>query len=175
MRRAVFLDRDGVINANLERNGRPVAPTTLADFRLLPGVEDAVLRLRERGYLIIVITNQPDVAEGLTQRSTVDAMHDLVRAKLAVDDIEVCFHNDAAGCACRKPKPGMILKAAAAHGIDLTRSYVVGDRWRDVGAGRAAGCSTIFIDYGYKQDGPNCPDLVAKSLAEAAALILGRD
>lgn len=175
MKSAVFLDRDGVINANLERNGRPVAPTTLAEFRLLPGVEDAVRQFKERGFLVIVITNQPDVADGRTARSTVEAMHDLVRDRLAVDDIRVCFHNDSAGCACRKPKPGMIFDAAAEHGIDLATSYLVGDRWRDVAAGRAAGCSTIFIDYGYKQDGPNVPDRVVKSLHEAAALILGKD
>lgn len=173
MRRAVFLDRDGVINANLERDGRPVAPTTIAEFRILPGVDDAMHRLKERGYLIVVITNQPDVANGLTERATVEAMHEIIRTRLPVDDIKVCFHNDAAGCACRKPKPGLILTAAAEHGIDLARSYVVGDRWRDVAAGRAAGCSTIFIDYGYKQDGANCPDKVAESLPEAAAFILG--
>ncbi len=173
MRRAVFLDRDGVINANLERDGRPVAPTTLAEFRILPGVEHAVRQLKEHGYLVVVITNQPDVANGLTERATVEAMHDIVRARLPVDDIRTCFHNDAAGCECRKPKPGLILAAAAEHGIDLARSFVIGDRWRDVAAGRAAGCSTIFIDYGYKQDGANFPDKVAESLPEAAAFILG--
>lgn len=175
MRRAVFLDRDGVINANLERNGRPVAPMALAEFRLLPGVVESVQRLRQRGFLIVVITNQPDVADGRTARSTVDAMHDLVRSKLAVDDIRVCFHNESAGCACRKPKPGMILDAAAEHSIALARSYVVGDRWRDIEAGRAAGCMTFFIDYGYQQDGPNSPDRVVKSLPEATALILEQD
>jgi D-glycero-D-manno-heptose 1,7-bisphosphate phosphatase len=175
MRSAVFLDRDGVINANLERNGRPVAPTTLAEFELLPGVVESVQRMKERGYLIIVITNQPDVADGRTARSTVDAMHDLIRCKIAVDDIKVCFHNDSAGCACRKPKPGMILDAAAEHGIDLARSYVVGDRWRDIAAGRAAGCMTFFVDYDHKQDGPNFPDRVVKSLPEATSLILGED
>lgn len=174
MRRAVFLDRDGVINANLERDGRPVAPTTLAEFRILPGVEDAVRRLKDRGYLVVVITNQPDVANGLTERATVEAMHDVIRSRLAVDDIRTCFHNDAAGCDCRKPKPGLILAAAVEHDIDLTQSYVVGDRWRDVAAGRAAGCATIFIDYGYRQDGPNFPDKVAKSLPEATAFILNR-
>lgn len=175
MKPAVFLDRDGVINANLERNGRPVAPTVLAEFHLLPGVVESVQRLRQRGYLIVVITNQPDVADGRTTRSTVEAMHDLIRSKLAVDDIKVCFHNDLADCACRKPKPGMILDAAAEHGIDLTRSYVVGDRWRDIEAGRAAGCMTVFIDYGYKQDGTHFPDRVVKSLPEATTLILGED
>jgi D-glycero-D-manno-heptose 1,7-bisphosphate phosphatase len=175
VRRAVFLDRDGVINANLERDGRPVAPTRLADFKLLPGVEDAVRRLKQRGYLVIVITNQPDVANGLTERATVEAMHDVIRARLLIDDIKACFHNDAAGCDCRKPKPGLILAAAAEHHIDLAQSYMVGDRWRDVAAGRAAGCRTIFVDYSYPQDGPNLPDLVVKSLPEAAAIVLSRE
>ncbi len=174
-RPAVFLDRDGVINANLERDGRPVAPTTLAEFRLLPGVEGAVRRLKQRGFLVVVITNQPDVANGLTERATVEAMHDAIRAQLPVDDIKTCFHNDAANCDCRKPKPGLILAAAVEHGIDLAQSYLVGDRWRDIAAGRAAGCSTIFVDYGYKQDGPNFPDAAAKSLPEAAEMILGRE
>jgi D-glycero-D-manno-heptose 1,7-bisphosphate phosphatase len=175
VRRAVFLDRDGVINANLERDGRPVAPRALAEFKLLPGVEDAIRRLKQYGYLVIVITNQPDVANGLTERATVEAMHDMMRERLPIDDIKVCFHNDAAGCDCRKPKPGLIVTAAAEHDIDLARSYVVGDRWRDVAAGRAAGCCTIFVDYSYKQDGPNHPDLVVKSLPEATAIILSRE
>lgn len=175
MRRAVFLDRDGVINANLERDGRPIAPRMLADFKILPGVEDAVRRLKQRGYLVIIATNQPDVANGLTERSTVDAMHDVIRAQLPVDDIRVCFHNDAAQCDCRKPKPGLIFAAAAEHDIDLAQSYMVGDRWRDVAAGRAAGCFTIFVDYSYKQDGPNFPDKMVKSLPEAAAIILNRE
>lgn len=170
--RAVFLDRDGVINANLERDGKPVAPTTLDEFRLLPGVEQVVSALKRAGYLVIVCTNQPDVATGRTQRTTVEAMHDIVRHKLAVDDIRVCFHTDADNCACRKPKPGLILAAARERSIDLTTSYLVGDRWRDIAAGRAAGCLTIFVDYGYEQEGPNEPDHMVASLAEAASLIL---
>lgn len=174
VRPAVFLDRDGVINANVERDGRPVAPTTLDDFHFLPGVEDAIRRLRQAGYLVIVFTNQPDVSTGRTPRATVDAMHAVIREKLLVDDIKVCIHTDADACACRKPKPGMILEAAREHAIDLTKSYAVGDRWRDIAAGRAAGCLTIFIDYGYEQDGPNEPDHVAGSLTEATDFILSR-
>ncbi|MGB6535375.1 MAG: HAD family hydrolase [Xanthobacteraceae bacterium] len=169
---AVFLDRDGVINANLERNGRPTAPRSLAEFRLLPGVEEAVTRLKRHGYAVVVVTNQPDVADGLTPRATVDAMHGIIRATLAIDDIKTCFHNDAAGCDCRKPKPGLILQAAAERGLALAQSYLVGDRWRDIAAGRAAGCRTVFIDYGYRQDQPNHPHMVARSLAEATELIL---
>jgi D-glycero-D-manno-heptose 1,7-bisphosphate phosphatase len=99
-------------------------------------------------------------------------MHDLIRSQLDIDDIKACFHDDAACCDCRKPKPGMILAAAAEHDVDLTRSFVIGDRWRDVAAGRAAGCATIFIDYGYQQDGINLPDKTARSLPEAVTIIL---
>jgi D-glycero-D-manno-heptose 1,7-bisphosphate phosphatase len=174
VRPAVFLDRDGVINANVERDGRPVAPTRLEDFKLLPGVEGAIRRLKEAGFLVVVFTNQPDVSTGRTTRATLDTMHAIVREKLLVDDIKVCIHTDADACNCRKPKPGMILDAAREHAIDLSKSYAVGDRWRDIAAGRAAGCLTIFIDYGYEQDGPNEPDHVAGSLPEAADFILSR-
>lgn len=170
--KAVFLDRDGVINANLERDGRPVAPTSLAEFRILPGVEDAIRRLKAAGFVIIVVTNQPDVATGLTTRATVEAMHAVIRQRLPVDDIKVCFHTDADGCTCRKPKPGMLLQAADTWKIDLAASFIVGDRWRDVCAGHAAGCTAIFVDYGYRQDGPNEPDRIVGSLAEAADHIL---
>ena len=171
-KRAVFLDRDGVINANLERDRRPFAPTTLAEFHFLPGVDASIRRLKDAGFIVIVVTNQPDVANGITPRATVDAMHAEVRARLAVDDIEVCFHTDAENCACRKPKPGMLLAAATKYGIDLKRSWMVGDRWRDVDAGRAAGCSTVFIDYGYIQDQPVLADRISFSLAEATEYIL---
>jgi len=171
---AVFLDRDGVINANLERNGKPVAPTSLSEFRILPGVIEGVRLLKEAGFLLVVVTNQPDVANGLTPRPTVEAMHAEIRRQLPIDDIVVCFHADADKCSCRKPKPGMIFDAAARHGIDLASSYLVGDRWRDVHAGRSAGCRTIFIDNGYPQDQPHQPDKVAHSLREAADFILDR-
>jgi len=133
---AVFLDRDGVINANLERNGKPVAPTSLSEFRILPGVIEGVRLLKEAGFLLVVVTNQPDVANGLTPRPTVEAMHAEIRRQLPIDDIVVCFHADADKCSCRKPKPGMIFDAAARHGIDLASSYLVGDRWRDVNESR---------------------------------------
>lgn len=173
--KAVFLDRDGVINANLERDGRPVAPTSLAEFSILPGVDDLARRLKEAGFLLVIVTNQPDVANGLTPKATVEAMHNEIRRRLPIDDIMVCFHADSDRCSCRKPKPGMILRAAAKHGIDLGASYLVGDRWRDVHAGRAAGCHTIFVDYGYPQDQPAQPDKVVRSLREAAEFIAGRE
>jgi D-glycero-D-manno-heptose 1,7-bisphosphate phosphatase len=170
--RAVFADRDGVLCANMMRDGRPVAPTRLEDFRLLPGVEESVRALKAAGYLVIVVTNQPDVSTGRTPQATVEAMHDIIRARLAVDDIKVCFHTNADNCNCRKPKPGMLLDAAAERGIDLPASYIVGDRWSDVVAGREAGCATIFVDYGYEPDTPGKADNVVASFSEAARVIL---
>jgi transaldolase len=175
MVRAVFLDRDGVLNANLERDGRPVAPTSLAEFRILPGVPEAVRRLKSKGFLVVVVTNQPDVPGGRTPRNTVDAMHARLRDELPIDDIKICFHVDADQCACRKPKAGMLFEAAQSWNIDLAASYIVGDRWRDTEAGRTAGCLTIFVDYGYVQDGPNRPDKVVRSLPEAVTYILDRE
>jgi len=174
MVRAVFLDRDGVINANLERNGKPVAPTSLADFQIFPGAADAVRRLKDAGFLIVVVTNQPDVRTGLTPKATMEAMHDEVRRQMPIDDFLICFHIDADNCACRKPKPGLILEAISKYDIDPASSYVVGDRWRDVFAGQAAGCRTIRIDHGFAEERPSAPDRVVGSLTEAADFILGR-
>lgn len=172
MVRAVFLDRDGVINANLERNGKPVAPTTLAELKIFPDAAAAVRRLKDAGFLTIVVTNQPDVRTGLTPKAIMEAMHDEIRRQMPIDDMLICLHVDADNCACRKPKPGLILTAAEKYGIDLASSYIVGDRWRDVLAGQAAGCRTIYVDYGYVQDQPATADRTVNSLAEAADFIL---
>jgi D-glycero-D-manno-heptose 1,7-bisphosphate phosphatase len=174
MVRAVFLDRDGVINANVQRNGKPVAPTSITDFRFLPRVDVATRRLKAAGFLLIIATNQPDVATGLTSAATIEAMHAEVRRLLPIDDIMVCFHTDSDLCICRKPKPGMLLKAAEKYGIELAASYMVGDRWRDVQAGRAAGCRTIFVDYGYPQDQAADADEIVHSMFEATEVILKR-
>jgi D-glycero-D-manno-heptose 1,7-bisphosphate phosphatase len=173
--RAVFLDRDGVINANLVRGGRPVAPTSLSEFHILPGTQDALFKLKSAGFEVIVVTNQPDVATGHTSKASVEAMHAQLRRELSIDDIKVCYHVDLDNCTCRKPKPGLILAAAAERNIDLATSYMIGDRWRDVGAGKAAGCLTIFVDYGYVQDGPCMPDTVVRSPSEAIAYVMERE
>ena len=174
MVKAVFLDRDGVINANLERSGKPVAPTTLEEFRIFPDAAAAVHRLKDAGYLLVVVTNQPDVATGRMPRAVMDAMHAQIRALMPIDDFEICIHTDADGCDCRKPKPGLLIKAAARHDIDLPASVMIGDRWRDVLAGQAAGCGmTIRVDHGLPEDRPSTPDRTVKSLDEAAAFILG--
>jgi D-glycero-D-manno-heptose 1,7-bisphosphate phosphatase len=172
--RAVFLDRDGVINANIERAGRAVAPTELDQFEFLPGVAGAVVRLKAAGFLVVVITNQPDVATGLTPRATVDEMHRRIRASMPVDDIKVCFHVDRDNCTCRKPKPGLIREAEAEYGVDLSASYVVGDRWRDVEAGQGAGCHTILVGQPDQQERPCRPDKAVPSLPDAVEYILSQ-
>ena len=170
--RAVFLDRDGVINRAFVRDGKPYPPASAAEVEVLPGVGDALERLRAAGFLLIVVTNQPDVARGRQSREAVEAINAVLRERLPLDDIRVCYHDDADGCACRKPAPGLILEAADEHRIDVGTSYTVGDRWRDVEAGRRAGSRTVFIDCGYDEPPPVHFDASARSLAEAVDWIL---
>jgi D-glycero-D-manno-heptose 1,7-bisphosphate phosphatase len=172
MRRAVFLDRDGVVNRALLRDGKPYPPSSLADLRLLPGVREACRMLREAGFALILITNQPDIARGTANASEVGEIHSRLRRFLQLDDVRVCPHDDDARCDCRKPKPGLLLEAAETWNIDLGSSFVVGDRWRDVEAGQRAGCQTIFLDYGYRERQPDGPFTRVRSLLEAANWIL---
>lgn len=176
LRRAVFLDRDGVINEPLVRNGLPFPPETSSAFRVIGGVADACRMLKGAGFLLVVATNQPDVGRGAVPQSEVEAMHSAMTAALPIDRVEVCYDPaDSPESSRRKPKPGMLLDAARELGIDLTRSYMVGDRWRDVDCGRAAGCSTIFIDYGYGEPLRAQPDVRAGNLLEAARVIMARE
>lgn len=171
MARAAFLDRDGVLNQSIVRDGRPYAPHRLEDFVILPEAPAAVRRLKAAGYLIIVATNQKDVGAGLMSQDMLDAMHARLSAAVPVDDIRVCTCIDE--CPCYKPNPGMLLDAARDWSIDLSASVMIGDRWRDVGAGRNAGCRTIFIDRGYAEALRHTPDLVATDLADAVDKLLG--
>jgi D-glycero-D-manno-heptose 1,7-bisphosphate phosphatase len=170
--RAVFLDRDGVINRALVRDGKPYPPSSLAELEMLPGVGEALHSLHEAGFLLIVVTNQPDVARGTTPRATVDAINNALAARLPITEFRTCFHDSQDGCDCRKPRPGALLAAARDHGIDLTASYMVGDRWRDTEAGASAGCKTFFVDYAYDEKRPGAFDYKVGSLAEAARIIL---
>ncbi len=174
-RRAVFLDRDGVINRALVRDGKPYPPRSLEELEILPGVVEACDRLRAAGFLLVVATNQPDVGRGTLNRDTLDQIHAHLRTVLPLDRIEVCPHGGekfGQPCDCRKPRPGMLLKAAREMGIDLSQSWMVGDRWRDIECGRAAGCHTVFIDYGYSEGVKTAPDRVATTLLEAAVEII---
>ena len=173
VRRAVFLDRDGVINRAVVRAGKPYPPRNLACLEVLPGVFQALQALREAGWLLIVVTNQPDVARGTASRADVEAIHEHLSHILPIDEFRTCYHDSHDGCDCRKPLPGALVAAGHDHGIDLSASWMVGDRWRDIEAGQRAGCKTFFIDYGYAEPRPAQIDAIVGSLQEAAHIILG--
>jgi D-glycero-D-manno-heptose 1,7-bisphosphate phosphatase len=172
MRRAVFLDRDGVINRVTLRNGKPYPPNSVAALDILPGVHEALLRLKNAGFMLIVVSNQPDVARGTTTREAVETIHERLADSLPIDRFMVCYHDTSDNCDCRKPRPGMLLASAKELLIDLTKSYMVGDRWRDIEAGNRAGCKTLFIDSGYLEESPHGYDFRVASLLEAASIIL---
>lgn len=173
MARAVFLDRDGVIIRAMVRDGKPYPPENLQQVELDHDATQALADLRRADYLLILITNQPDVARGTQDQAVVEAINSDLCTRLSLDDCLVCYHDDRDSCNCRKPRPGLILRAAQRHNIDLTRSFVIGDRWRDIDAGHAAGCRTVFIDHGYQERLPaNPPDASVTSLKDAATWIL---
>src|SRR5271163_4409966 len=172
-RPAVFLDRDGVINRAVVRDGKPFPPSLVKELELPPEVPSSLRDLKAHGFALFVITNQPDVSRGTHTRDAVEAIHQALASSLPIDDIFACYHDDADHCACRKPNPGMLLEAQRKHNIDLSRSFMVGDRWRDIDAGHAAGCKTVLIDYGYRERKPaQPPEATVRSLREAADWIL---
>lgn len=173
--RAVFLDRDGILNRVELRGGKPYPPQLLTEDVITPGIGPALARLKQRGFLLIVATNQPDVVTGKQSKAALEAFHGLLKARLPLDEIRVCMELDSPECRCYKPKPGMLLDAAKAHGIDLSASYMIGDRWRDVGAGKAAGCFSIFVDYGYHEKRPDQPDAVVADPLAAIDFVLSRN
>jgi D-glycero-D-manno-heptose 1,7-bisphosphate phosphatase len=166
LRKAVFLDRDGVINRPIVRDGRPYPPRDLSEFAWMDGVHETLRSLHARGFMLLVFTNQPDVARGTQTREQVEELHSLVLRELPVTRIYSCFHDDGDDCACRKPKPGMIFQARDEYGIDLHGSWVVGDRWRDIEAGRAAGCRTVYVRHGYTETPAEGYDHVVTGLNE---------
>lgn len=172
LKRAVFLDRDGVINTAILKNNRPYPPASLSELRVLPGVSSALEKLRSWDFEIVVITNQPDIARGVVNKALVDEINNALTSLLGIKYFYVCPHDDGDNCDCRKPKPGLIIGAAADLRINLAESFVVGDRWRDISAGQAAGCTCFFIDYSYDEKPPTTPYLSVKSLSEAVELIV---
>jgi D-glycero-D-manno-heptose 1,7-bisphosphate phosphatase len=171
-RRAVFLDRDGVLNRAMVRGGQPYPPVTIEEFDIMPGVPEALAQLDAEDFLLIVATNQPDVARGTQRREVVEAMNERIRNALPLRDILVCYE-DGEDCARRKPNPGLLLEAAQTYQVDLSASFMVGDRWKDIEAGRRAGCRTVFIECGYNEPKPTPPaDHTASDLPAAVDWIL---
>lgn len=171
MKPAVFFDRDGVLNRTIVRDGRAYAPLSLEDFTILPEASEAVAHLRQAGFLTMVVTNQPEIARGRLSWATLLEMHERLQAELPIDGIYVCPHDPTESCQCHKPAPGLLRQAASDWSVDLSASFLIGDRWRDIGAGRAAGCYSILIERDYS--GPSEPDYRARDLLEAVDHILG--
>ena len=175
MRRCVFLDRDGILNRAIVRGGLPYPPANLDEFQLLPGAAESCAALKAAGFLLVVVTNQPDVARGSQKRETVELLNHALISQIPVDDVRVCYHDGSDACDCRKPRAGLLLDAARDWHIDLSASYMIGDRWKDIEAGVRAGCTTVFIDLGYSEKQPATPDTRVSSLAEGVDWILARE
>ena len=173
MNRAVFLDRDGVVNLAYTRSGKPYPPKDLNQLIILTGVEESVRRLKKFGFAVVVITNQPDISNGKSSNEIVSVLHKEIALLTGIENFYICPHIEADNCQCRKPKPGLLLEAANELNIDLRKSYMVGDRWRDVEAGKNAGCKNFFIDYNYSEKRPVEPFITVSSLLQVVELILG--
>ncbi len=175
MNKAVFLDRDGVVNRAVIREGKPYPPKDLSELVVPPECSGLLESLKRAGYVILVVSNQPDVARGTQSRDTVELINATLQASLPIDDFFMCYHDDQAHCLCRKPKPGLILQAAEQHHVDVSKSFMIGDRWRDIEAGISAGCRTVFIDYGYAEMRPVYVDYCVGGLRDAVAMVMAND
>ena len=173
--KAVFLDRDGVLNNAIIRDGKPFSPRNVSELTIPDDVLSALGKLKAAGFLLIGATNQPDVARGDNTIEAVEAINKKLMAILPLDEIYVCYHDDADQCQCRKPLPGLITDAAIHHDVDLTASFMVGDRWKDVEAGQRAGCKTVWLNQGYQEQAPKHPaNFTATSLTQAADWIIDK-
>ncbi len=172
MKRAVFLDRDGVLNRSKLVDGVPTPPNSIQEIEIIEGVVEAIQILKNHGFVPVVVTNQPDVARGYTTQSQVEAINNHIGIATDIAYFYTCFHDDQQGCDCRKPKPGLLQKAAQDLNVNLHNSFLIGDRWRDIAAGQAVGSQCFFIDYEYSERSPDLPYYRVKSLLEAAQKIL---
>jgi D-glycero-D-manno-heptose 1,7-bisphosphate phosphatase len=169
--RAVFLDRDGVLTVSIVREGKGYAPLTLEQFRFYPGVADCVSRIQELGFIPILVSNQPDVANGTLPIHVLEQMNQKILDELNISEINNCIHNDEDQCLCRKPKPGMLINSALKLGVSLQESWMIGDRDGDINAGIAAGCKTIFINRDMPAESGVMAHLTCDSLEKAIDLI----
>ena len=171
MRKAVFLDRVGVINKAFIKEGLPTSPHSLDELKILPGVKESVLRLKKLNFVCLVVTNQPDVTRGKINKNTVIKMNNFLQKEIKLDDFFVCYHDDEDNCECRKPKPGLLLQASKKWDVNLKKSFIIGDRWRDIQAGEKVGCKTIFLEYNYIDIKPKNPNFITDTLLNATYII----
>lgn len=169
--KAIFLDRDGVINKAVVIDNKPYPPSSIREMEILPGVKKGIELLKKEGYYIFVVTNQPDVARGKTAIEKVQEINSFLEKELFIDEVYCCYHDGKEGCSCRKPKPGMIIDASLKWNINLKKSYIIGDRWRDIEAGKQADVTTILIDYQYDEKRVE-PDYACLNFSEAVSYIL---
>ena len=173
LKKALFIDRDGVINHSIVYKKKPFAPRLFEELKIISGVEKALIKSRTFGFLNIIISNQPDLSNKLISFEESNKINSFLRKTLCIDNIYICPHNNDDKCICRKPKPGLILKAAKDLKIDIKKSYMIGDRWKDIAAGELAGCvKCFFIDYGYNEPKPSGPYTLIKSLNDAVNNII---
>lgn len=166
MNKAIFLDRDGVINRVIMHNGIPNPPIRLSDVYLITGIKELIKKWHDDGYIVIVITNQPDVANNIVTKNKVDKINKYLKSEVMFDDIFVCYHNGNDNCNCRKPKVGLFIEAKTKYNIDFSKSYMIGDRWKDMEAGEKVGCKTIFIDNNYEEKKPIGPDYTFNKVSD---------
>ena len=171
MRRAIFLDRDGTLNKAFIKNGLPFSPSSFNEFEILPGVKESLLKLKKLNFVCLLITNQPDVSRGKIKKNVVIQMNNFLKSEIKLDDIFVCYHDDHDNCECRKPKPGLLLNAKKKWNINLNKSYMIGDRWKDIQAGINAGCKTVFINNNYKDNKEIKANFITDSLLDAVYIL----
>lgn len=172
-KRAAFLDRDGVINKSILENGLPKPPSNINDIIILDGVIESIEILFKNNFVPIVITNQPDVARGNNLITEINLINTRISELTKIQHFYSCFHDDLDKCNCRKPKPGMILQAANELDIDVSKSFLVGDRWKDIEAGQKMSISSYFIDYEYPELKPKMPFTKVCSLLDAVVMECG--
>jgi D-glycero-D-manno-heptose 1,7-bisphosphate phosphatase len=170
--RVVFLDRDGVLNRAFPEGGTTRPPMSVDELEMLPGVPEALARLRGAGFALVVVTNQPDVARGKQTRAAVEAINARLAAELPLLDVFACYHDNSDDCPCRKPRPGLLLAAAARWDLDLAGAFLIGDRWSDVAAAHAAGCRGVLVETPFSAAHRCSPDHRAADIAGAVAWIL---
>lgn len=165
--KAIFLDRDGVLNRSLVRNGKPYAPILLKDFHILSGVKKTLKYLKKKNYLLIVITNQPDIKSGKLKLNKLLKMNNILINKLKINEIFICKHDDRDCCNCRKPKNQLIENAIKKYSIDRRKSFLIGDRKKDIEAGLRSRLKTIYINKNYKESKPKNFDFECDNIKNA--------
>jgi len=171
MKKAVFLDRDGVINKAIIKDGKPLSPNSLKELEILPGVRQSITKLKKLKFVCLVVTNQPNVSRKIVDKNSVIQINNFLKNEIPFDDVFVCYHDDKDNCDCRKPKPGLLLEAGKKWDVDFKKSFMIGDRWRDIEAGKKLGCKTIFLDYKYNETKPKKPSFVSDTLFNAVHII----